>query len=225
MLAKSLLVLFLAAGWAAGCRSSASLHRKALVVDTHNDVLIAILKGHSIEQNLAGITHSDLDRFARGGVDVQVFSVWSDEAWGKGRGFAYANRQIDSIYALAARNPQRVMLVRTPQELERAVRQKKLGAMLGLEGGHMIEDSLFYLDSLYKRGVRYMTLTWNNSTGWATSAADESAGRVQGGKGLNAFGRAVVQRMNRLGMLVDLSHAGEQTFWDVLQTTTKPVLV
>ena len=97
---------------------------------------------------------------------------------------------------------------------------------MGVEGGHMIEDNLGYLDSFYKRGVRYMTLTWNNSTSWATSAKDETrTDTVLAHKGLTDFGKQVVRRMNELGMLVDLSHVGEQTFWDAIHTTTKPVLV
>ena len=202
------------------------LHEQAVVVDTHNDVLINILKGLDIADNLKGKTHSDLTRFKEGGVDVQIFSVWSDGSYGKGKGFAYANRQIDSLYAVVARNPDKMVLAKTPAEVMQAVQQQKLAALIGVEGGHMIEDNLGYLDSLYNRGARYMTLTWNNSTSWATSALDESSGKIpNSAKGLNGFGRQVVRRMNELGMLVDLSHAGEQTFWDVIATTSKPVLV
>ena len=96
--------------------------------------------------------------------------------------------------------------------------------MMGGEGGHMIEDNLALLDSFYKRGVRYMTLTWNNSTSWATSALDETTKDSLQHKGLNPFGKQVVRRMNQLGMIVDLSHVGEQTFWDAIQATTKPVI-
>lgn len=95
--------------------------------------------------------------------------------------------------------------------------------MIGVEGGHMIEDNLAYLDSLYKRGTRYMTLTWNNSTSWASSAKDETTNPGMR-KGLSDFGRQIVKRMNALGMIVDISHVGEQTFWDVIKTTTKPVI-
>lgn len=200
------------------------LHRKALVVDTHNDIMINILEGLSIETDLDGKTHSDLARFAKGGVDVQIFSIWSDERYGAGKGFYYANRQIDSLYNIVQRNPERMMLVTNPAELQTAVRQKKFGAMLGLEGGHMIEDSLAYLESLYHRGIRYMTLTWNNSTNWATSAADETSGKFSR-KGLTEFGKQVVRKMNELGMMVDLSHVGEQTFFDALEVSTKPVIV
>ncbi len=202
------------------------LHKKAVVADSHNDVLISILDGLSIATDLTGKTHSDLARFKKGGVDVQVFSVWSDERYGVGKGFAYANRQIDSLYAITGRNSDQMMMVKSPTDLAEAVRQKKLGVMMGLEGGHMIEANLAYLDNLYYRGVRYMTLTWNNSTSWATSAADETGKKgdsIQ--KGLTPFGRSVVNRMNTLGMMVDLSHVGEQTFWDAVAVSTKPILV
>ncbi|MDX5482534.1 MAG: dipeptidase [Hymenobacteraceae bacterium] len=220
------LAVALACGSAANAQSYKKLHDSALVVDTHNDVLINVMEGLDITKDLSGKTHSDLARFRQGGVDVQIFSVWSDETYGKGRGFAYANRQIDSLYAIAARNPDKLMIAKTPEDIQKAVKEKKLAAMIGVEGGHMMEDNLEYLDSLYQRGTSYMTLTWNNSTSWASSAKDEAEGTVPNTKkGLNDFGRQVVRRMNELGMMVDLSHVGEQTFWDAMQVTTKPVFV
>lgn len=201
------------------------LHYKAVVVDTHNDVLINILEGQPLDSDGTGKSHSDIARFKKGGVDVQVFSIWSDERYGAGKGFLYANRQIDSLYAVTGRNSDRLMIVKTPAQLKDAVRQKKLGVMMGMEGGHMMEDNLGYLQQLFDRGVRYMTLTWNNSTSWASSAADEYGGLPTGQKaGLNNLGESVVRKMNELGMLVDVSHIGEQTFWDVMHITTKPVI-
>jgi membrane dipeptidase len=122
------------------------------------------------------------------------------------------------------------MLVNNFADLKKAVRTHKIGAIKGVEGGHMMEDNLDYLDSLYKRGARYMTLTWNNSTSWASSAWDETnldLGKPVKitSKGLNNFGKQVVERMNQLGMLVDLSHVGVQTFYDALAITKKPVIV
>lgn len=215
------------------------LHFKSILVDTHNDVLTSTIDDKlSFDQQLKGKTHSDLSRFKEGGVDVEIFSVWSDGSYGPGKGFKRANQQIDTLYAVIQRNPDKIALVTTPAELRKVVKQQKLAAMIGVEGGHMIEDRLDYLDSLYRRGVRYMTLTWNNSTSWATSAMDETPGsRQQFGadstapdntarqKGLTDFGKQIVQRMNELGMMVDLSHVGEQTFWDAIHTTSKPVLV
>ncbi|WP_298739252.1 dipeptidase [uncultured Chitinophaga sp.] len=202
------------------------IHANAILVDTHNDVLSsATMKGMDISQHLDGKTHSDLPRFRQGGVDVQVFSIFCDERFGKDTAFTFANIEIDSLYAIAARNTDKMAIVSTPAELKRALRQKKMAAMIGVEGGHMIEDQLSYLDSLYRRGARYLTLTWNNSTSWASSAKDESRDSVRAPqKGLNDFGRQVVRRMNELGMMVDLSHVGEQTFWDAINTSTKPVI-
>jgi membrane dipeptidase len=98
--------------------------------------------------------------------------------------------------------------------------------MMGVEGCHMIEERMDYLDSLFKKGARYMTLTWNNSTSWASSAADESKNNLPfGTRGLTSFGKEIVKHMNGLGMMVDLSHVGEQTFWDAINTSTKPVIV
>ena len=203
-----------------------SLHKKAIVVDTHNDFIsTGIEKKVSFDQDLKGITHSDLNRMKEGGIDVQIFSIFCDENYGNGTAYAFANREIDSLYAYVARNPSSMMIVKTPAELNMAVKEKKLGSMMGVEGGHMIEDRIDYLEALYKRGARYMTLTWNNSTAWASSAADERAKNDLGHPyGLNAFGEQVVRKMNELGMIVDISHVGEKTFYDAIRVTTKPVI-
>ncbi|MDR0792043.1 MAG: dipeptidase [Chitinophagaceae bacterium] len=199
------------------------LHRTAILVDTHNDILEQCLnKGYSFDNDLRGKTQSDLQRFKQGGVDVQVFSVWCDGE--QKNPYAYANRMIDTVYAVAQRHPDELKIVYNSKQMFEAVRHHQLAAMFGVEGGHMIEDNLNNLDNFYKRGVRYMTLTWNNSNDWATSAADESGSKPLPHKGLTDFGKQVVQRMNALGMMVDVSHVGEQTFWDVINTTTKPVL-
>ncbi len=196
------------------------------MADSHNDLLTAsIEKNLSIDQDLKGKTHSDLNRFKEAGVDVQIFSVWCDGD--KTQPYAWANREIDTLYAVASRNPQKITIVQNYAQLKKAVRNNKLAALFGVEGGHMIEDDINRIDSLYNRGVRYMTLTWNNSTRWASSAMDETKLKNDPSAklGLNEFGKQVVQRMNQLGMMVDLSHVGEKTFWDAIQIATKPVLV
>jgi membrane dipeptidase len=201
------------------------LHFNSIVVDTHNDIpSTAIEKGLSFDQNLQTKTHSDLQRMAAGGVDAQFFSIWCDG--NKENPYAWANREIDTVLAWTNRNPDKMMQAFTTADIKKAVAQKKLAVLLGVEGGHMIENDLNKLDALYNRGVRYMTITWNNSTNWATSALDETtkADSLKH-KGLTDFGKQVIKRMNELGMLVDLSHVGEQTFWDAINTTTKPVLV
>lgn len=207
-------------------QAAKKLHFKSIVIDTHNDFIsTGIEKGKSFDQSLKGITHSDLSRMKEGGIDVQVFSIFCDENYGNGTAFAFANREIDTLYATLNRNPSSMQLVQTPRDLSRALQSKKLGAMMGVEGGHMIEDDLNKLVNLYNRGARYMTLTWNNSTSWASSAADERAGTNLGRPyGLTPFGIQVVQKMNELGMIVDVSHVGEKTFYDAIRTSTKPVI-
>ena len=200
------------------------IHAKATLVDTHNDFPSAsIQKKVSFDADLLGKTHSDLARMKQGGVDVQIFSIFCGPE--QVNPYAFANQEIDSVYEWARRAPIRMTIVKTPGELERAVKAKKLASMIGVEGGHMIEDKIENLDNLYVRGARYMTLTWNNSTSWATSAADETTkGDSLPHKGLTDFGKKIVERMNELGMIVDVSHVGEQTFWDVIKTTTKPII-
>ena len=217
-------------------QSVKKLHRKAILVDTHNDVLSSsVLDGKDISQRLT-TGHSDLDRWEEGGLDVQFFSVWTGEKSRNIEGFFKdANQEIDSLEVIILRNPFRMTPGYTYKDVKKGIRKEKLVSLIGVEGGHMIEDDLNKLDSLYQRGMRYMTLTWNNSTSWATSAMDETAhpnlpeGRAFRDsvfrKGLTEFGKQVVKRMNEIGCIVDLSHVGEQTFYDVIATTTKPVLL
>ncbi len=204
-------------------QSYQKIHAKAIVVDTHNDILMkATDDGYVFDTDLRGKTQSDLSRWKQGGLDVQLFSVFCDG--NKKNPYAYANRQMDTLDAVVARNPDKIVKVANTKELYKAVKQHKIAAMFGVEGGHMIEDDLSKLDALYKRGARYMTLTWNNSTTWASSAFEERFKKDLDHKGLTDFGKQVVKRMNELGMIVDISHVGETTFWDVIKTSTKPVI-
>jgi membrane dipeptidase len=219
-------------------QSSKKLHYKAILVDTHNDVLSSsVLEGKDISHRLT-TGHSDLDRWKEGGLDVQFFSVWTDKTPRNKEGFFKdANQEIDSLEIITLRNPFRMTIATTYKEVKKGIRQQKLVALIGVEGGHMIEDDLNKLDSLYNRGMRYMTLTWNNSTSWATSAMDETQAPSKSPprgetsvdsvkrKGLTEFGKQIVRRMNELGVIVDLSHVGEQTFYDAIATTSKPVLL
>jgi membrane dipeptidase len=208
-------------------QSVQKLHKKAIVVDSHNDIITACIeKNVRMDQDLRGKTHSDLQRMKEGGLDVQIFSVWCDGE--KPAPFQFANREMDLLDDVIKNNPDKIALTRTTAEMEQAVKEKKIAALFGVEGGHMIENSLEKLEQLYARGARYLTLTWNNSTDWATSAWDETYKKdslAKTHKGLTDFGREVVKRMNRLGMMVDLSHVGEQTFWDAINTTGSPVIV
>ncbi|MGZ3778708.1 MAG: dipeptidase, partial [Mucilaginibacter sp.] len=136
--------------------------------------------------------------------------------------------EIDSLYALIKRNPGKMVLARNAAEVQKAVNKGHFVAMIGVEGGHMIEDRMDYIDALAKRGMRYITLTWNNSTSWATSAADETHHKDSllktGHIGLSDYGKKIVHHLNDLGVMVDISHVGEQTFYDVIATSTKPVI-
>lgn len=203
------------------------IHQKAIVVDSHNDILTAsIEKKVSMDDNLKGKTHSDLQRWKEGGLDVQLFSVWCDGE--KPEPYQFANREMDILDAIVQKNPDKIVLTKNTREIQQTVKAGKIAAMFGVEGGHMIENSLDKLNHLFERGARYMTLTWNNSTSWATSAWDETNKKdslAKTHKGLTDFGKEVVKRMNELGMMVDLSHVGEQTFWDAISITTKPVIV
>ncbi|KIO76449.1 dipeptidase [Pedobacter lusitanus] len=200
-----------------------SLAQQHLLVDTHNDVLSSQLLTKADLGKLQRSGNFDLVRAAKGGLNAQVFSIWCDESLGKGKAFSRANREIDSLDALIRRNPKKIVLVNNAAELKQAYKQHRLAALIGVEGGHMIENRMDYLDSLAKRGMRYLTLTWNNSTPWATSARDETSAKLKR-KGLTGFGKQIVHRLNTLGVIVDISHVGEATFYDVLASTTKPVI-
>jgi len=204
-------------------QSYQKIHQNAILVDTHNDILMKIVDdGYALDTDLTGKAHSDLPRWKEGGLDVQVFSVFCDGA--KVNPYAYANQQIDSLDAVVKRNPDKILKVANTKELLTAVKQHKIAAMFGVEGGHMIENDLDKLEVLYNRGARYMTLTWNNSTNWASSAYDETYNNDLTRSGLSDFGKQVVQKMNALGMMVDISHVGVETFWNVISTTSKPVI-
>lgn len=202
-----------------------AIHQKAILVDTHNDILSSIIITRQDVGKRQTTGNFDLERAKEGGLDAQVFSIWCGEDYGKGSAYKFANREIDSLYALIARYPNKITLVRNAAELENAVKQQKLAAMIGVEGGHMIEDRIDYIDSLAKRGMCYLTLTWNNSTSWASSARDETYRRSSlANVGLSELGRQIVHHLNDLGVMIDLSHPGVKTFYDVLAITNKPVI-
>ena len=228
---KLLLIISIALSQQMMAQSYKKIHAKAIVVDTHNDILMqAADRGTSFDQDLTGKTHSDLARWKKGGLDVQIFSVYCDG--GLKNAYAYANREMDSLDAVVARNPDKIVKVANYDELMNAMKHHKIAAMFGVEGGHMIEDDLTKLEALYKRDARYLTLTHNLAPSWATSAADETSPNSTTGKGLNSegkkgltkFGMLVVQKMNQLGMMIDVSHLGDQSFWDVIKVTTKPII-
>ena len=223
-----LLVFFLFYLYAVGFSQSVnSVHRKAILVDTHNDCLSGqVLEGRDISVLLSK-GHSDYVRWKRGGVDIQFFSVFTGETPRKKEGFYQdALQEIDSLNRIILRHPDKFDFAIGYKEARKKVHRNKLVAMIGVEGGHMIESDLSKLDSLVAKGMSYLTLTWNNSHDWATSAMDESgAGKTLIAKGLTDFGKQVVLKLNEAGVIVDLSHVGEQSFYDALEVTSKPVLL
>ena len=199
------------------------IHYTSILVDTHNDAVTACIeKKVSFDQDLTGINHSDLKRFKEGGLDYQLFSIWCDGE--KVNPYAWAMREMDTIDAVAARNPDKMVIAKDWKTINAALKAGKIIAQYGVEGGHMIEDDINRLDTFYNRGVRYMTLTWNNSPTWASSHTAEKDPTYTGPKGLTSFGKTIIGRMNQLGIIVDVSHIGETTFWDAINTTTKPVI-
>jgi membrane dipeptidase len=195
------------------------VHRDALVLDTHCDSLDrAVDDGVDLTvRNAEG--HVDLPRLKEGGVDAQVFALWADPDEWKGK---YRER-IDALLAaydeMIAHGAGDFVRATTAADARAAARDGKIAAFLGLEGGYALEGEPGELERLYGRGVRYVTLTWWNNTSFADGSGDEPKWH-----GLNDRGRALVREMNRLGMLVDVSHASQETFYDVLETTTAPVI-
>jgi len=206
-------------------KNADAVHQQAFVADTHNDVLMRSMMGRNILTELPE-SHSDLVKFKNGGVDLQVFSVWvSPSKIDPEEYYNYANAMITQLEYLCSRVPDQWAIPYNYQDIVYNDQHDILSCMIGVEGGHVIENDLSKLNALYDRGMRYLSLTWNNSTKWATSAKDETEkGDSLMLAGLTNFGQQVVRRCNDLGVMIDISHAGEQTFWDVLEITTKPII-
>jgi membrane dipeptidase len=200
------------------------LHQDALVVDTHCDVLLQVLRGADISKRL-DFGHVDLIRLNEGGVDVQFFAAWPDpKIYKPNRMYAHTMHMIDLLENIIRTNSQKIALTRTPEEIMKAVQSGKLAACIGVEGGTAIENDLSKLQNLYDRGVRYLGLTWNDSHDWASSAQDETSSNYKGHKGLTDFGKEVIKKMNELRMMIDVSHCGDQTFWDVIKLSSQPII-
>lgn len=201
------------------------IHKDLLLVDGHNDVLVtSILSGRDISKRLA-LGHTDIPRLIEGGVDVQVFAVWSDDQQWKENAFKHANDQLDALEEVVQNNAGKIQIAYRVQDIFDLRDQGKIAALIGIEGGNMIQGSLENLEHLHRRGVKYLTLTWNYNLPWATAAAQEDHKPVAEQRGLSELGIAIIKKMNALGMMVDLSHASKKTFYDVLKVSTKPVLV
>ena len=202
------------------------IHNSALVVDTHADTPQRFLdEGFDIgstDTNDKG--HISLDKAKRGNLGAEFFSIWVDPGTNQGHFAQHTFDLIDSVYQQAARHPDRMMMAFSPNDIDRAHKEHKLAALMGIEGGHSIENDLHLLHDYYRLGVRYMTLTWSNTNEWADSSGDIDDANVQHHNGLTDFGKQVVLEMNRLGMMVDISHVSDKTFWDTIATTKAPVI-
>jgi membrane dipeptidase len=202
------------------------IHDSAIVVDTHADTPQRFLdEGFDIGSTDANdIGHISLDKAKRGNLGAEFFSIWVEPTTNQGHFAQHTFDLIDSVYEQAARHPDRMMMAFSVADIERAHREHKLAALMGIEGGHSIENDIHLLRDYYRLGVRYMTLSWSNTNQWADSSGDINDPKVQHHNGLTDFGKEVVREMNRLGMMVDISHVADKTFWDALATTKAPVI-
>ena len=202
------------------------IHESALIVDTHADTPQRFLdEGFDIgSTDPKDIGHISLDKARRGNLGAEFFSIWVDPETNRGRFALHTFDLIDSVYEQAARHPDRMMMAFSVADIERAHREHKLAALLGIEGGHSIENDMHLLRDYYRLGVRYMTLSWSNTNEWADSSGDIDDLKVQHHNGLTDFGEQVVVEMNRLGMMIDISHVSDKTFWDAIATTKAPVI-
>ena len=203
-----------------------AIHDSAIVIDTHADTPQRFLDENfdigSTDPNDIG--HISLDKARAGNLGAEFFSIWVDPETNQGHFAQHTLDLIDSVYEQAARHPDRMMMAFSTDDIERAHKQKKLAALMGIEGGHSIENDIHLLRDFYRLGVRYMTLSWSNTNEWADSSGDIDDPKIQHHNGLTDFGKQVVLEMNRLGMMVDISHVADKTFWDAIATTKAPVI-
>jgi membrane dipeptidase len=196
-----------------------TIHERAFVFDLHNDVLEKVVDGYQLSVHHA-FNQSDLPRFQRGGVDAQMLSVWPDPSLTSMSYYARALQMIDSLDVQLQRNPLTFGQARTTAEIYQLAAEGRFVGVIGVEGGHAIDDDIAKLIHLYDLGARYMTITWNNSTSWATAAADPQSAT----KGLSPFGEQVIRTMDSLGIIIDVSHTGIKTIEDILAITTHPII-
>ncbi len=205
--------------------SVSAVHRSALVIDTHADTPQRFLDEHFDLSDPLNGGNLNLDSIHKGNLGAEFFSIWVEPVQFKGQ---YAHRTlelIDSVKQQVAKHPTEIEFVATPAGIEWAHRSHKFAALMGIEGGHSIEDSIPLLRQYYALGVRYMTLTWSNSNNWADSSGDINDSTVPHTKdGLTDFGVDVVHEMNRLGMMVDISHVADSTFYRAVAVSRAPVI-
>lgn len=198
--------------------------REAILIDTHNDVTSKTVTGYDIATpNKSGQT--DLPRM-KGFLGAEFFAVYVDAEYVKENHSARrALEMIDTVRTdVILKHPDEFVFATTADDIERAHKEKKIAALMGIEGGHAIEDSLRLLRDYYALGVRYMTLTHFNTNNWADSQGDVDKAEVKHHNGLTPFGKDVVREMNRLGMMVDISHVADKTFYDALEVSSAPLI-
>lgn len=200
-----------------------SIHRRAIAIDMHADTTQRLVDENlDLSQRLVD-GHLDAVRMKEGGLDAQFFSIWVEPeiygATGEGA-MKRADVQIAAVRALAENHPETWELATSAKDIRRIAEKGKLAALMGLEGGYAIDEKIENVERYYNMGVRYMSGAWSVSTSWAGSSGDE-AGRT---RGLSDFGKQVIREMNRLGMMIDVSHLSDKAFWDIINTSTKPVI-
>src|SRR5580692_7694457 len=200
------------------------IHRSMLLIDTHNDITSRTVDGYDIGKN-KNDSHTNVTSLKEGGVGAQFFAVYVSSSYVKDNRSAHrALDMIDTVrHGIVERYPNDFTLATTAEDIERIHKQGKIAALMGIEGGHAIEDSLGLLRDFFDLGIRYMTLTHTNTNSWADSSGDIDKPGVEHHNGLTPFGKQVVHEMNRLGMMVDISHTADKTFWDALETSKAPI--
>lgn len=204
-----------------------AIHESAIIVDTHADTPQRFLDENFDIGNTdpKDVGHISLDKARAGNLGAEFFSIWVDPGTVPADHFArHTFDLIDSVYEQAARHPDRMVMAFSVADIERARKQKKLAALMGIEGGHSMENDIHLLRDYYRLGVRYMTLSWSNTNEWADASGDIDDPKIQHHNGLTDFGKQVVLEMNRLGMMVDISHVADKTFWDAIATSKAPVI-
>ena len=202
-----------------------NFHHSSFVADLHDDTPLKILKGLDLgERNTVG--QIDIPRMKEGGMDLIFFAIWMDSINYVDNDNAYkkANEIIDAVEAVEQKYPTKIRLIRSADEALSTVEDGMIAGTFGMEGGYAIENDLSKLEHFYSRGVRYFAPTWNHNTSWATAAKFESTDKSGYPLGLTEFGREVIKKCNELGIMIDLSHSGEKTVMDILETKEDPVI-
>jgi membrane dipeptidase len=202
-----------------------AIHQSALIVDTHADTPQRFLdENFDLGENTpVSAGHIDFDKIKQGNLGAEFFSIWVEPEF-KGHYAKRAMDLIDSVYQQAARHPDKMTMAFTADDIVRAHEQHKFAALMGIEGGHALENDIRLLRDFYRLGVRYMTLTWSNTNEWADSSGDVQDPNVKHHNGMTDFGKDVVREMNRLGMIVDISHVSDATFYQALLVSQAPVI-